>query len=54
MSEVNSYESGIILWALATLAYHLVDFLTNICNLLHLILVVINANIYKELSMFNP
>ena len=50
---MNGYEKGILFWFLTALFYQVIDFVRDVSNLSHLIAVMLNFIIYKELTMYN-
>lgn len=49
----NSYQRGLLLWLIMTFYTQITCFIGDISNLSHLIAVIMNYLVHKELTMYN-
>ena len=52
-TQLNHYERGLFTWLIITLFFQVTDFIRDVSNLSHLVAVILNYAIYKELTMYN-
>ena len=53
MTQRNYFESSLGFWFILTLSFQFLDFLRNITNIGHIIAVLLNIVINKELTMYS-